>query len=156
MTVAKKKNHKLSPEHFEKFDGFMQKWRVKLNLQNWRVEKSAGSTKAMASVSISPEDRLAAYRVGRSFGSTEVNDYTLETTAVHELLHLMLNEYQAAVKSGSDEFTMSAEHSIITVLENLLVPKDTLCSHCQVSTSSSQEQPLSPSSSDGTSGATTG
>lgn len=136
----KSKTHKLKPEHLVKFDEFIQKWRVKLNLQNWRVEKSTGTTKAMAEVFIAPEDRLASYRVGRNFGSTPVTDHALEQTAVHELLHVMLREYQDAVKSGSDEFTMAAEHSIITVLEHLLVPKETQCSQSQPSTSKSLEQ----------------
>jgi hypothetical protein len=117
------KQHLLKPEDRAKFDELIQKWRIRLNLQNWRVEKSTKPTKAMAEVNIQPEDRLASYSVGRSFGSTPVTDISLEQTAVHELLHVMLREYADAVKSGSDEFAMAAEHSIITVLENLLVPR---------------------------------
>lgn len=117
------KQHVLKPEDRTKFDELINKWRIKLNLQNWRIEKGTRPTKAMAEVRIQPEDRLASYVVGRSFGSTPVTEYSLEQTVVHELLHVMLHEYRDAVTSGSDEFAMAAEHSIITVLEHLLVPK---------------------------------
>lgn len=81
----------------------------------------------MAEVQMSIEDRLAVYKTGKSFGSMEpVTELSLEKTAVHELLHIFLQDYHEAVKSGSPEFIMAAEHSIITVLENLLL-KDNKC-----------------------------
>lgn len=81
----------------------------------------------MAEVEMNIEDRLAVYKTGRSFGPLNpVNDISLEQTAVHELLHIFLQDYSQAIKSGSQEYLMAAEHSIITVLENLLL-KDNKC-----------------------------
>jgi len=116
------KQHKLTAQDHEKFDKAMRKWAVLLNLQNWRIERVPGFSKAMAEVSVMYEDRLAAYRTGKSFGSTTpVTEYSLEQTAVHELLHVFFKDYHEAVKSGNDDFIMAMEHSMITVLENLLL-----------------------------------
>lgn len=118
----------LKPEDHKKFDEFILKWKRLLNLDNWRVERGSGFSRAMAEVQISIEDRLAVYKTGKTFGSMEpVTPLSLEKTAVHELLHIFLQDYHEAVKSGSNEFIMAAEHSIITVLENLLL-KDNKCS----------------------------
>lgn len=120
--------HKLTAEDNEKFDAAVRKWAVLLNLQNWRIERVPGNSKAMAEVVVMYEDRLAAYKTGKSFGvTTPVTDFTLEQTALHELLHVFLRDYYEAVKSGNEEFIMAVEHSIITVLENLLL-KDNTCS----------------------------
>ena len=77
----------------------------------------------MAEMNIQSEHRLAVYKIGRNFGETAVNDISLEQTAIHELLHIMLHEYQEAVKVGNPEYIMGAEHSIVTVLEKLLAPQ---------------------------------
>ena len=117
----------LKPEDHKRFDEFIQKWKRLLNLDNWRIERGNGYSRAMAEVQMSIEDRLAVYKTGKSFGSMEpVTELSLEKTAVHELLHIFLQDYHEAVKSGSTEFIMAAEHSIITVLENLLL-KDNKC-----------------------------
>lgn len=135
------KKHRLSEDDKKLFDSFIKKWRVKLNLQSWRVEKSSKPTTNMAEMNIMPEDRLAVYRVGRNFGATPVTAHSLEQTAVHELLHIVLREYQDAVKSGSDEFIMAAEHSVVTVLEGLLVP-EALCSDSATSNLPASQQSL--------------
>jgi len=118
------KRPRTTPQDIEKFDNYVKLWQVRLNLQNWRIEKSDRTTKAIADMLIINEDRLATYAVGKNPG-LPITDHMLEQTACHELLHIMLAEYKQAVESGSEEYIMSAEHSIITVLENLLVPKVT-------------------------------
>lgn len=135
------KQHKLTAVDNQKFDGFIMKWKQLLNLGNWRIERVPGTTKAMAEVSISREDRLAAYKTGKSFGvTTPVTDFSLEQTALHELLHVFFDDFKDSVKSDNPDYVMSAEHSLITVLENLLL-KDNTCSQ-------SQSQPCTSSSQD--------
>jgi hypothetical protein len=53
-----------------------------------------------------------------------VNSGTLEQTAVHELLHVLLYPLIEAAKSAqtSDEDLRSIEHGVINALERLLVP----------------------------------
>ena len=151
------KQHRLTDADHKKFDHYMMKWKELLNLRNWRIERIPGSSKAMAEIAIMREDRLAGYRTGKSFGTTTpVTDFSLEQTAVHELLHVFLDDYKDAVKSGSEDYIMSVEHSLITVLEGLLL-KDNSCSQSQesqLSISSSLEQPSLQSPLGSTSGAT--
>lgn len=135
------KKHRLNDADKVLFDQYIKKWRVRLNLQSWRVEKSPRPSTSMAEMNIMPEDRLAVYKVGRNFGATAVTPHSLEQTVVHELLHIMLREYQEAVKSGSDEYTMSTEHGLITVLEGLLVP-EVPCLDSIISNSASPQSSL--------------
>ena len=77
-------------EQSKLFDGYIAKWQVILNLCDWRIEKGQKSAKnAMASVEFHSPARLATYRLG-DFGSTPITETSLEQTAVHELLHVVL------------------------------------------------------------------
>lgn len=139
------KQHRLTVADNKVFDAKIVKWKRLLNLDNWRVERIPGSTKAMAEVSVSREDRLAAYKTGKSFGvTTPVTEFTLEQTALHELLHVFFDDLKDAVKSDNEQYISAAEHSLITVLENLLLKDNTSCSVSAPSTSASSAlQPLS-------------
>lgn len=99
------------------FDGYVQKWQRLLNLSDWRIERSPKRTKrAMAEVSFDKEARLASYRIGASFGGAEVTPDSLERTALHELLHVLLHD---ALDNPSD----ATEHQVINVLEKLLMER---------------------------------
>jgi len=57
-------------------------------------------------------------------GDDPVNGYTLESTAAHESLHILLADYRETVASKPlDEMLEAAEHRVIHTLERLLVPK---------------------------------
>jgi hypothetical protein len=76
----------------------------------------------MADISVSIPDRCAVYRLGAHFGDEKVDDFSLSQTACHELLHVMLASFRAAVEAKcSDEILMGEEHKIIHTLEKLLV-----------------------------------
>jgi len=111
----------------DKFDEYMQRWQTKFNLNDWRIVRSPKRIKgAMAQVSKTYlEDRLVSYKVGADFGFDGVSDYSLESTAVHELLHILLFELLevAATPGHTQENLMSIEHRVVNTLEGLLVPK---------------------------------
>jgi hypothetical protein len=111
---------KITTAHADEFEGYIRKWQALLNLQDWRIERSSklASKGAMAEVHTSFEDRLAMYRLGRSFGESEVTPHSLESTAAHELLHVLLKDLIHA--TGKDR--MAAEHRVVHTLERLLVP----------------------------------
>ena len=113
----------VTPEDEAKFAIYVTKWQALLNLMDWRIQKLDKPAKgAMADVAISEPDKLAQWRLGKNFGTEAVNDYTLEATAVHELLHVLLAEYrEIAVSKPSDEILQGAEHRVIHTLERLLV-----------------------------------
>ena len=106
------------------FDKYIVKWQNALNLNCWRIVREAKASKNMAEVVVNLPSRMAMYRLGSNFGSEPVTHYSLESTACHELLHVLLSEYRAAVASEqSDEIIQATEHRIVHTLENLLVPK---------------------------------
>jgi hypothetical protein len=113
----------LTPEQDAEFDGYMLKWQTVLGLNDWRVErnpKSAGKG-AMAQVHTKLGARLASYQTG-NWGSTPVTSRTLEETAVHELLHVLLADFAYAAKNCNDETALeSVEHSVVNRLEKLLM-----------------------------------
>lgn len=122
--MARKIKHKVTQIHSELFDLYIQKWIEKLNLKDWRVIRDKRPSKYMAEIfDAETEHRLVKYRLGSDFGSTEVTTEALESTAIHELLHLLLHELlECACEEGTyTEKVMGLEHSVIVVLEALLL-----------------------------------
>lgn len=103
------------------FDAYVQKWQSMLGLQAWRIERGGQPAKhAMASVEFNLPAMLATYRLG-DFGGEAITPASLENTAIHELLHVLLLPLidVAAGKSTDDELD-AAEHAVINTLEKLL------------------------------------
>lgn len=126
--MAKSPANPVSKEDAEKFAAYVATWREVLSLGDWRiaVSEKRSARKVMAEVvKFDLEQRSATIRLGRDFGNTTVNDYTLKETALHEVLHVFLYELVAiAMSEGEDSSTLgSAEHRCINVLEKLLMDK---------------------------------
>ena len=117
----------VTKEDSDLFDRYMVEWQTKLNLNDWRIKRSPIPAKGSMAVvhKMHVEDRLASYRLGSHFGLEKVTPYTLESTAVHELLHILLVELVeiATDKDHTQEQLMSAEHRVVNTLERLLVPE---------------------------------
>ena len=116
----------ISAAHRVEFHGYMIKWQQLLNLNDWRIAQSpepAAAKNLAELIEIHLGQRLATYRLGRSFGpSIAVNAVTLEETALHETLHIFLYPLIQAAKAGaSDESLDTLEHSLINTLERLLM-----------------------------------
>ena len=94
-----------TPEHAEIFEQSIKKWQQVLSLGDWRIEKGTKPAKAaMASVEFSPSARLAVYRLG-DFGAEKITPDSLDKTALHELLHILLHDLMMAATDpkSSDE-----------------------------------------------------
>jgi hypothetical protein len=103
------------------FTAYLEKWQARLGLLDWRVERSLKPTKMMATVTIDVEARLAAWRVG-DFGAAAIDARSLETTALHEMLHVLLAELIDAARNGQPNLN-SAEHRVVNLLEKILCPE---------------------------------
>lgn len=107
------------------FDQYVRHWQDKLNLGDWRIERGAGIAKrAMASVEFNQPARLAVYKLG-DFGSEQITPDSLERTALHELLHVMLHDLLITAtdpRVENDEIE-AEEHRVINLLERLLMPR---------------------------------
>lgn len=114
----------LSDADKEQFEEFLLQWRDLLNLRDWRYVRRAKASRAMAEISSqNTEHRLVRWAVGDSFGVTPVTPDSLESTAIHENLHVMLHKLieAAAVDGECSERVRAEEHAVITVLEPLLL-----------------------------------
>lgn len=111
--------------HAEEFDRYIEKWRTLLNLRNWRVVKAKKREQRnmAALLSVEHEHKLARYSIGLDFGNTPVTSESLESTALHELLHLLLRPLidTAIVEAEHNDKLLEEEHSVIVVLEQLLL-----------------------------------
>lgn len=97
------------------FEGYMQKWQKLLQLGDWRIERSTlRPKKSMAEVVFDDPAMLASYRIGVSFGSAEVTPDSLERTALHETLHVLLRKFKLDQSEAN-------EHEIVNVLEKILM-----------------------------------
>lgn len=111
-----------SAEQALMFDGYVKKWQEKLSLCDWRIERGTlPCKKAMATIEFNDPARLAVYRLG-DFGAETINEESLERTALHELLHVVLHDLLAAAADSrsSNEQIEAAEHRVINLLERLL------------------------------------
>ncbi len=111
-----------SAEQAALFDTYIAKWQVLLSLGDWRIEKGQKPAKhAMASVEFNDPARLTVYRLG-DWGAEAVTPDSLEKTALHELLHVLLHDLVAAASDPrtTSEQMDAAEHRVINVLERAL------------------------------------
>ena len=104
------------------FDQYVDKWQILLSLGDWRIEKGQKPAKnAMASVEFNDAARLAVYRLG-DWGAEPITPDSLEKTALHELLHVLLHDLIAAASDPrtASEHMDATEHRVINVLERAL------------------------------------
>ena len=111
-----------TPKDAEIFAQSVQKWQQVLSLGDWRIERGLKPAKqAMASVEFNEGARLATYRLG-DFGAEKITPESLDQTALHELLHVLLHDLMTTAqdpKSSQDEIE-AQEHRVINLLEKLL------------------------------------
>ena len=122
--MSKKVVHSLTDEDKETFDNYVRLWQERLGLHGWKFQRAVKATNKnhAANVLISYTDRLADYSIGNDFGANPVNPESLETYALHEVLHVFLCELvdQSEYNIEGDALK-SAEHRVIHTLVPLLI-----------------------------------
>lgn len=127
MTKPKPPNP-ITPAASDAFALYIRTWQDRLNLRDWRIIRSpkvAGKGHMAEIASIDLEARMATYRLGADFGSESVTERSLERIACHEMLHVFV-AILLAVRGdprATDEQVNGAEHALIHVLVDLLVPE---------------------------------
>jgi hypothetical protein len=120
-------NH-VTDDEAEQFRKHLRTWQTRLGLGTWRIVFSPKPAKnAMARVAeFDWPQRQARIELGRDWKSSPVNAGTLEQTAVHELLHVVLYELVEAARNphASADELVSIEHAVVNALEKALVPGD--------------------------------
>lgn len=115
----------LSDADKEAFDLYLLAWQDRLGLQDWRVNRSKRKTASranMAETKVYHRNRLANIFLGTDMGGAPVTAETLESLALHELLHVFLAELVNQVEYGIEGSALdSAEHRVVHVLEKLLM-----------------------------------
>jgi hypothetical protein len=115
---------KLTAKQLQSFDGYVTKWQTKLGLLDWDVYRSseAPPPAAMADVDADILSHMARLRVG-DWGGAEPTPASIEATALHELLHILLAEMRYACSHHSKDWNlvMGAEHRAINTLTRLLL-----------------------------------
>ena len=116
--------HVLTQEQQEHFYRMIDKYQVILNLQNWRIERHSQKPQKgnLAEVHVSYPDRSAAVLLCTDWGEKEPTPSAIAEIAVHELLHVFLRTFEAAVQSRDPETVDASEHDIVIVLQKLLTP----------------------------------
>jgi hypothetical protein len=114
----------VSDEDRAKLFEYTRKWQDLLSLHRWRITPSKQHTSAMAELNFSKDNsaKLVRLRVGKYFGAEPVTNESLEMTAIHELIHVLLYEFKETCKEDPYNETrqMEREHDIVHVLEKLL------------------------------------
>jgi hypothetical protein len=126
--ATKKPANPVKQADSDAFDLYLLKWQDRLNLNDWRIERSPKPARtSLAEVSsMDLKARLAIYKIGADFGDTKpVTSQSLEEIACHEVLHVLLYELIAFARDpkSQDVDVDSAEHRVIHTLVRLLVPE---------------------------------
>lgn len=115
------------PEDALAFESYIRSWQSRLGLQDWRIVMSPHPAKgAMAEMTKWDwKQRQVTCRLGPDWKATPVTPHSLEQTAVHELLHVLLYELVESAKNPhvTQDDLMSIEHRVVNTLEGLLVPE---------------------------------
>jgi hypothetical protein len=118
--MAKVKNTP-TDEQIEYFYKAVEKYQSRFNLANWRIERGGwAGPGCMADVGISSEDRLAVVSIGKNWGPTKITESSMDSTAKHELIHILLKPLISAAMSRDSSLVDSEEHSLVVLLEKLL------------------------------------
>jgi hypothetical protein len=111
--------------HFEKFQVYCDKWRLKLGLINWALfYEHCDLEDTYARTFWRTSDHAATIQFCKKWDNLRpLTDTELERLAVHELCHVVMApliseaEYRYSTKEAID----SAEHSIVRMLEEVLI-----------------------------------
>lgn len=118
-------DHLTTPDDAVEFESYLREWQIRLGLQDWRIVMSPVPAKgSMAEMDKwNWPQRQVTCRFGNNWKATPVTPHSLEQTAVHELLHVLLYELIEVAKNNqvSPDDLMSAQHRVINALEGLLV-----------------------------------
>jgi hypothetical protein len=127
--MKKRPANPITPAASDAFALYMRNWQERFNLRHWRILRStkAAGKGNMAEISaIDTEAMLATYRIGADFGAEPVTDRSLERIACHESAHVLLASLIEICRDAraTDEQVNGAEHALINVLVDLLVPEN--------------------------------
>lgn len=127
-TKKPKPENPVTPQADAAFDLFVRKWQQALNLLDWRIERGSKPAAKANCAEIHGFDlgaRLATYRIGTNFGSTHVNEASVEQIACHEVCHVLLHELIEFAKDpkSNESDVESAEHRVVNTLVQILVPE---------------------------------
>lgn len=116
--------HALTPDDEDAFWAALARWQGELSLTDWRITRSPTPSPHMAEMHRWDwKQRQVSCRLGLNWKSTPITQATIEQTAVHELLHVLLYPLIETVRgNASPDDIASAEHAVINTLERLLVP----------------------------------
>jgi len=116
-----KKKYIPTEEHRAEFRQYLDKWRNLMGLMDWRIHlKEEPAADVLADVQVFLVDRLARVRLGKAWAEP-ITSEGLESTAIHELLHVLLEDVTASAASKNEDWKASAEHGVIAILEQLLM-----------------------------------
>lgn len=130
MTAAAKPagvaHNVLTPDDAEAFWNALSRWQGELSLTDWRITQSPLPSRYMAEMNKWDwKQRQVSCRLGLNWRSSPITPATIEQTAVHELLHVLLYPLIETVRgNASPDDIASAEHAVINTLERLLVPDE--------------------------------
>ncbi|MEM4379681.1 MAG: hypothetical protein QXL01_03215 [Thermoplasmatales archaeon] len=114
----------LTDEDRNKFYDYLYKWQKRLGLEHWSIRRTAKKTKNMAMcVFDDPEHKMVKVLLGNNWHSCPVTDHNLESTAVHEILHILLHDLieHARTKPKDDIGIAKEEHAVINRLEQIII-----------------------------------
>ena len=122
--MAKEKQYKTTPKHFELFKKECLKWINVLGLNDWEMDYTHKDIKSewRSWVAYDVINRIATINLEISWDDNKPTDNLVKRMAFHEVLHLLFADISALVNSRTVTQKMldMCEHKLIRILENIL------------------------------------
>lgn len=117
-------NMKVSSINYKYFQERVKYWQKQLSCLDWSIHfENKPLDDEYARTNMHNEAGVATIILATSFPKKDLTDYQLDKTALHEVLHLLLNDFSTEAKARyANEYDIDrAEHRVIRVFENLLM-----------------------------------
>jgi hypothetical protein len=115
----------LTDEDRDKFYEQLRYWQRELGLTDWSIRRSNKATKNMAEVNWEADSthKMCSVRLGNNWKSMAPSDQNITSTALHEILHILLHDLIECSKENPfrDDEIAKKEHEVINRLEHCIV-----------------------------------
>lgn len=124
--IEKQRFFKVTKEHFVIFKKEALKFQSMLGLFDWELFFVHEETDARADITYNIQGRCATVRLGLSWALCKPTSEEISKTALHEILHLLIADYQDLIIDNSTTTTAklnqigTLDHIIIRKLEHLV------------------------------------
>lgn len=129
ILIYEKNDHETTEAHFKKFQSSVLRYVDMFGLKEWYVTFCHKDMDSLAACTAQNQGKSVCFSLSKKWGWDEPTDGALDRTAFHEVMELMLDEYNEIICDGDlsvqlkKEWRERVDHAVIRRLENVVLPR---------------------------------